>query len=110
MLATFTIWAFVAVGMASPMTLFKVLANVAVADRTENGVGECMQPDVGIGMALQTMRVGNLHAAQPDILADGEAVHVEAGAIARLQQRCCRGEQPLGEFNIGGRRQLHVAG
>jgi hypothetical protein len=29
MLATFTIWAFVAVGIASPMTLFKVLANVA---------------------------------------------------------------------------------
>ena len=62
----------------------EVLADIAVADGAEQGVGECMQADVGIRVALQAMRVGDLHAAQPHMIAGGEAVHVEAGAVARL--------------------------
>ena len=69
----------------------EVLADVAVADGAEQRVGEGMQPDVGVGVALEAMRVGDLHAAQPDVIAAREAVHVEAGAVARLAAAAAAG-------------------
>ena len=87
----------------------EVLADVAVADGAEQRVGECMQPDIGVGMPLEAMGVGDLHAAQPHVVAFGKAVHVEAGAVARLQQRGRRRQQALGKLDVGCRRQFHVA-
>ena len=88
----------------------EVLADVAVADGAEQRVGECMQPDVGVGVPFEAMRVRDLHAAQPDVIAGGEAMHVEAGAVARLAYLGGAGrQQPFGERDVGGRRQLDVA-
>ncbi len=40
-----------------------MLADVAVADGAQQRVGERMQPDVGIGVAFEAVRMGDLHAA-----------------------------------------------
>jgi hypothetical protein len=44
----------------------EVVADVAVADRAEQGVGQGVQADVGVGMADQGLAVGDLDAAEPD--------------------------------------------
>ena len=62
----------------------KMLADVAVADGAEQGVGQRVQGDVGVGMAFERVGVGDAHAAQPDMIAGREAVHVEALAGAHV--------------------------
>ena len=49
-----------------------------VADGAEQRVRQGVQGHVGVGVALQRMRVGNADAAQPDVVAGHEPVHVEA--------------------------------
>ena len=56
----------------------EMLADVARADGAEQRVGERVQGDVGVGMALQGVRVGDPDAAQPDVVAGDQPVHVEA--------------------------------
>ena len=62
----------------------KVLADVAVGDRAEDRIDERMQRHVGIGMAGQPAVVRDLHAAEPDVIAVAEGVHVEAVADAQI--------------------------
>ena len=63
-----------------------MLADVAVADGAEQRVGQGMQGDIGVGVPLEAMRVRDPHAAQPDVIAGNEAVHVEALAGADIGQ------------------------
>ena len=70
----------------------EVLADVAGADGAEQRVGERVQGHVGIGVALQGVGVGNPDAAQPDVVAGNEPVHVEAlsGAHVGSCRQCAR--------------------
>jgi hypothetical protein len=62
----------------------EVLADVARADGAEQRIGQCVQRHIGVGMAFERMRVGEPHAAQPEVVARGEAMDVEALACAHI--------------------------
>ena len=55
----------------------KVLADIAVADRAEQRVGQRMEADIGVGMADEAPVVRDLDAAEPDGVARAEGMHVE---------------------------------
>ena len=57
-----------------------MLADIAIGYGAEKGVGQGVQHDVGIGMALQGAVVGDLDAAQGDVVAIAKSVDIEAGA------------------------------
>ena len=63
----------------------EMLTDVAFGKRTENGVDQRMQRHVGIGMPGHAARMRNAHAAEHDMIAVGESVHVKAvpGAYVR---------------------------
>ena len=65
-------------------------ADVAVGERAEDGVGERMQRDVGVGMAGQRLRVCDADAAERDVIAGREGMHVDAGAGAHIAERARR--------------------
>ena len=46
-----------------------------------------MQRDVGVGMTGQRVRVRNAHAAERDMIAGAEGMHVDAGAGAHVAER-----------------------
>src|SRR5688572_11111662 len=52
----------------------EMLPYIARADRAEHRVGEGMQPDIGIGMADQTLAVRHADAAQHHMVARPEPV------------------------------------
>ena len=54
---------------AAPMRVGRreVSADVAVAERAIERVGERVQADVGVGMAGEALVVGNAHPAEPDV-------------------------------------------
>ena len=62
-----------------------MVADVALADRAEQGVGDGVEGDVGVAVALEAAVVRDPHAAQPQRLAGGEGVDVEAEAGAAGQ-------------------------
>ena len=67
-------------------------ADVAVGQRPVDRVGERVQGDVGVRMAAESVGVGQAHAAQPDVVAGREGVHVEALAdpgFARPAHELC---------------------
>ncbi len=57
------------------------------AKRTEDGVGERMQHDVGVGMTGERLRMRDADAAERDVIAGTEGVHVDAGAGAHVAKR-----------------------
>ncbi len=57
-------------------------ADVAQAGRAEQRVGDGVQQRIGVGMAEQAARVRNLHAAQDQLAALHQRVHVVALADA----------------------------
>ena len=59
-----------------------MLADVARAQSAQDGVGQRVQGDVGIGMSGQRLVMGDPQAAEIDVVARAEAVHVEAAADA----------------------------
>src|SRR3546814_16646746 len=62
----------------------KMLAYVAGADRAENGIGQRMQPHIGIRMAFQSAVVRHGDPAEHDMVSRSEAVAVEAVADAHV--------------------------
>ena len=56
--------------------------DIALGKRAINRVGQGVQPDIGVGMALKPALVRDAHAAQHQMIARTEAVHVEAVAEA----------------------------
>ena len=83
-------------------------ADVAVAERAEDGVDQRMQHDVGVGMSLQPAIMRNADAAEHDMIAVAEGVNVEAHAGADVvEQRGARGRSlheilRRGQFDIAG--------
>ena len=57
-------------------------ADIAVRDGAEQGVGQGVQRHVAVRMGEHAAIGRDLHPAQPDMVAGGEGVHVEAGAEA----------------------------
>src|SRR5262249_29367812 len=64
----------------------KMLADVAFADSAENGVCQSMQAGIGIRVAFEAVIVWHLDAAEPDVIADGEAMNIVAHAGAAIAQ------------------------
>ena len=85
-----------------------MLADVAVGERTENGVDDRVQRDVGVGMAGEAALMLDPHAAEHDMVAVAEGMHVEAVAETEVSEACDAPRLGLGEVVVGG--ELHVAG
>ena len=51
-------------------------------------VGQRVQADIGVGMAGELLRVRNTHAAEHDMIAGREGVHVDAAAGAHVAKAC----------------------
>ena len=86
----------------------KMLADVALGERAEDGVDQRMQRHVGIRMSGDAARMRDAHAAEHDMIAVGEGVDVKAVADAHVG-KCRRAQQfGAGEIVVGG--QFHVAG
>ena len=83
-------------------------ADVAVGERAEDGVDQRMQHHIGVGMAGNATAVRDAHAAEPDVIAVGELMHVGAGARAHVAERGHR--RGFGADEVLGRGELHVAG
>ena len=81
-------------------------ADIAVGERAQDGVDQRMEHDVGVGMAGQAARMGDAHAAEHDVIAVAELVHIEADAGAHVAQGCELGRLGAGEIVLGG--ELHV--
>ena len=64
----------------------KVRADVAVADRGEQGVGEGVEHDIRVRMAAELPGMRDLHAPKPDVVALDEGVHVEALAGPHVEK------------------------
>lgn len=62
-----------------------MLSDVAIANGAEQCVSQCVQNDVGIGMAFELVRMRNFHATEPDVVAVRETMNVEARPGARLE-------------------------
>ncbi len=91
----------------------EMIADVAVAQRPQNGVGQGVQTRVGVRMADQRLVMRDFHAAQPHRASRPPAVGVEAGADPGLHPRRFRhlsGDQGLGHGEILGEGQFHQAG
>ena len=84
----------------------EVLTDVARANGAEQRVGEGVQGDVGVGVAFQRVAVGDLDAAQPDMVAGHQPVHIEAlpGAHVGTVDRPLGHDEVLrgGELDVGG--------
>ncbi len=89
----------------------EVLADVAVADRAEDGVGQRVQDHVGVGVADQPARVRDRDAAEHDVRAGAQRVDVVADADAHVAeaQHLVGQHAPVGGGDVGGGRQLDVA-
>ncbi len=71
----------------------EMLADIAGADGAQDGVGQRMEPDIGVRMAFQTLVMGNGDAADHHLVPRSEAMHVEAIAAADIgtrRQECAR--------------------
>ena len=86
----------------------KVLADIALGERAENGVDQRMQRDVGIRVAGHPARMRNADAAEHDVVAIDKGVHVEAVPGAHIGERRHAQGFGAGEIVVGG--QLHIAG
>ena len=65
-------------------------ADIAVGERAENGVDQRMQRHIGVRMPGHAARMRDAHAAEHDMIAVGEGVHVEAVAGAHIGQSVAR--------------------
>ena len=84
----------------------KMRTDIAVRQRAEDGVDQRMQADIAVGMGEKAARVRHANAADHQVIAVAEGVHVIAGAgpdIAEL-----RGEAGFFADKIFRRRQFHV--
>ena len=59
---------------AAPLrvTGWKVHADVAVRERPQYGINQCVQHNIGIGMAVEPARVRDAHAAEHHMVAGAE--------------------------------------
>ena len=81
-------------------------ADIAVAERAEDRIGDRMAQHVGVGMADEALIVRNLDAAEPDMIAGPEGVDVIALARSHIFKRA--DEFGLGHGEILRSGDLHI--
>ena len=81
-------------------------ADIALGERAQDRVNECVQHDIGIGMAGQGAVMGYAHAAQRNVVAFSEGVNIEAKSGAHIRER--RMPEKLGAVEIIFRGELDV--
>jgi hypothetical protein len=59
-----------------------MLTDVAFTDSSQQGIGDSMQQNIGIGMSFQSARVRNFEAAQNQFTSLGEPMHVIADSAS----------------------------
>ena len=84
----------------------KVRADVAVRQRAENGVDQRMQADIAVGMGEKAACVRHADAADHQMIAVAEGVHVVAGAGPDVAEHGA--EAGFLADEIFGRGQFHV--
>ena len=82
-----------------------MLSDIAVTDRPQYGICQGMQPDICIAVPNQAPVMGNLDAAEPDMITIPEAMHVKSepgtGLAGNRQTLFCRREIGFGgQFHI----------
>jgi hypothetical protein len=65
-----------------------MVADIAIAERAKDRIGQRMKSDIGIAMTLKSMTMRNFYPADPHRLVDYKAVniiaHADCGACHRL--------------------------
>ncbi len=84
----------------------KMLADIAAPQRAIDRVCDGVHPHIGIRMADERMGMRHLYAAQPDVIAGSEFVHVETVAGADIHLAL---QKLFGPGEIFGRGDLEVA-
>jgi hypothetical protein len=116
-------------GRTAPLGIARreMIAYIAGGDRSEQGVCECVQHDVGIAVPDQGGRMRDSHAPEPDRIARAEAVDVEPAADTRRPARLkqclrpakvlviselleCRVARHKGDLDARGARDLRIVG
>ena len=95
-------------GRAPPVRVARreMHADIAGADRAQHRVGQRVQADIGVGMADEAGVVRDRDAADADVVAGAEGMHVEALADPHIAEPRC--EQPFGGGQVLGRRHLEI--
>lgn len=81
-------------------------ADIAIGQRAEDGVGDGVHQNVGVGMALELAVVRDGDAPEPDRVARFEGVDVVS--LTRPDVRQVAHQAGFGAGQIVGRRDLHV--
>ena len=75
----------------------KMRADIAVRQRAENGVDQRMQADIAVGMGEKAFRVRHAHAADHQMIAVAEGMHVVAGAGPDIAEHRWQAGLPRGQ-------------
>jgi hypothetical protein len=78
-----------------------MIADITLADRAEQRIGESVKDDISIAMTRKAAAVRDQQAAQPELLALGEGMDIEAEAGAADQAGGEPGLRSVEIFNIG---------
>ncbi len=84
----------------------EMLTDIAGADRTQQRIGQRMQPDIGIRMADEARVVRYRDAADHDMVTGTESVDIDALADPHIAEP--RHQEPLGSGEILRRRHLQI--
>ncbi len=84
----------------------EVRADVAVGQRTEDGVDQCMQADIAVGMSRKALRMRHAHAADHDVVAFSKGMDVVARAGPDVAEQA--GKARFLAHEILGVGELHV--
>src|SRR5260370_1452158 len=91
-------------GGATPLRIGRreMHADVAVGERSEDGVHEGLKNKVGVGMSGQPTPTGDAHPAEHVPIAFAELVNIEAKTGAHIAQACEPGGLGTDEIVVGG--------
>ena len=95
-------------GGALPLRVARreVRADVAVGERAEDGVDQRMQADIAVGMGQKALGVRHAHAADHDMVALAEGMHVVARAGPDVAEQA--GQPRFLAHEILGSGELHI--
>src|SRR5829696_10111052 len=86
----------------------EVRAYIPFADCSEDRIRQCVETDIGVGMAAQRPVVLDPHSIEPDMVARTEGVDVEPSSGADVAETGERREKVLPGLEIAGTGQFHV--
>src|SRR6266481_6045090 len=87
-----------------------MLTDVAFTDSSQQGIGDSMQQNIGIGMSFQPARMRNLDGAQNQFSSLGEPMHIIADSTSNHEENAeCRMPNDEGNPNDQCRSPLRTA-